>query len=297
MRFLTVSTLAFLAACGTDGAADDTNTIEGDDTIIGVADAAGDFETLLAAVDAAGLTTTLQGDGPFTVFAPTDAAFAALPDGTVDALLNDIDALTDILTYHVVSGDYDAAAVSGESLITTLNNVDVKVNIDGGVFVNEAEVTTADVFASNGTIHIIDQVLIPPPTIAEIAAGDSNFSTLVAALTEADLVDTLAGDGPFTVFAPTNDAFAKIPSDDLNALLADKDALTSVLLYHVVADRVPAEDVIAASSVPTVNGADAAINVDSDGATVAGARITATDIPARNGVIHIIDDVMLPPAQ
>ena len=130
-------------------------------TIVETAASAGDFTTLLAAVEAAGLTETLQDGGPFTVFAPTDAAFAALPDGTVDALLADIPALTDILLYHVVSGELPASAVVEESLVGTLQGSDVKVTLDADVFINEATVLAADVFATNGVIHVIDKVLIP----------------------------------------------------------------------------------------------------------------------------------------
>ncbi|HSE27811.1 MAG TPA: fasciclin domain-containing protein [Gemmatimonadales bacterium] len=132
-------------------------------TIVEVASAAGTFNTLLAAVEAAGLTTTLSGPGPFTVFAPTDEAFGKLPAGTVEALLDDPVALAGILTYHVVAGRVDAAEVVQLTAATTLNGADVSIAVDGGtVRVNDATVTATDVEASNGVIHVIDTVLLPP---------------------------------------------------------------------------------------------------------------------------------------
>lgn len=298
MRFSTLAIAIALTACNpateTDDPVDTSNPVASDDTIIGVATDNGSFTTLLAAVDAAGLTETLQGDGPFTVFAPTDDAFDALPAGTVDALLQDIPALTDILLYHVLDAEVPSSAVGDYSLVTTLNGVDFKVSTDGGVFINDAEVVIVDVEASNGVIHVIDSVLIPPATIGEIAAGSEDFTILTAALEAADLKTTLEGDGPFTVFAPTDAAFAKLPAGTVDSLLNDIPTLTSILLYHVNGSRLPAADVVGSTSVATLAGIDA--NVDAGALTIGGAAIVGTDIPARNGVIHVLDDVMLPPA-
>ncbi|MDH3729510.1 MAG: fasciclin domain-containing protein [Acidimicrobiia bacterium] len=130
--------------------------------IVDTAVAAGDFTTLATALDAAGLIDTLKGEGPFTVFAPTDAAFAALPAGTVEGLLEDIPTLTSILTYHVVSGLVKAEDVVGLSSATTLNGSDVSITVDGAsVMINDANVTVTDILASNGVIHVIDAVLLP----------------------------------------------------------------------------------------------------------------------------------------
>ena len=130
-------------------------------SIVDVATEAGDFTTLLAAAGAAGLDTTLDQDGPFTVFAPTDAAFDKLPPGTVDALLDDIPTLTDILLYHVVPGEVSSAAVVDMSLVTTVQGLDFRVSTDGGVFINDAEVIVTDIPADNGVIHVIDAVMLP----------------------------------------------------------------------------------------------------------------------------------------
>ena len=140
--------------------------------IVAVAANAGQFNTLIAAVKAAGLVETLQGAGPFTVFAPTDAAFAKLPAGTIEALLKDKEKLTAILTYHVVSGKVMAADIikSGGAEPETVNGAPVSITIrDGKVYVDEAQVTSADIQASNGVVHVLDSVIIPAPAAAGAA--------------------------------------------------------------------------------------------------------------------------------
>ena len=243
-------------------------------TIVDIAVADGRFTTLVTAVTAAGLAETLSGEGPFTVFAPTDDAFAALPEGTIEALLADPQgALTDVLTYHVVEG-----AVMAETVVTldsaktvSGENVSITVN-DDGVFLNDTvQVIITDIVASNGVIHVIDGVLLPSSmmaeeemseTIVDIALADGRFTTLVTAVTEAGLVETLSGEGPFTVFAPTDDAFAALPEGTIEALLADpQGALTDVLLYHVVDGAVMAETVVTLDSAMTVGGEEVSITV------------------------------------
>jgi len=182
-------------------------------TIVDVAVGNGSFNTLVAAVTAAELVETLSSDGPFTVFAPTDDAFAALPEGTVEGLLEDIPSLTSILTYHVVSGKVESGDLTNGP-VPTVNGADVEINLDDGVKVNDSNVVIADVQACNGVIHVIDAVLMPPTpeaapepdeecdlgSIVDVAVGNGSFNTLVAAVTAADLAGTLSGDGPFTVF-------------------------------------------------------------------------------------------------
>jgi uncharacterized surface protein with fasciclin (FAS1) repeats len=133
-------------------------------------------------------------------------------------------------------------------------------------------------------------------TIVDVASENPDFETLVSAVQQADLVETLSGDGPFTVFAPTNDAFAKIPADQLNAILADKDQLTSILTYHVVPAKVMAADLQPQQMVTTVQGQDVDIQVADGKATINGCNIVTTDVEASNGVIHVIDCVLTPPA-
>ena len=277
--------------------------------IVDTAVADGRFTTLAAALEAAGLIETLKGEGPFTVFAPTDDAFAALPEGTVESLLlpENKQALTDILTYHVVSGKVMAADVTVLTSATTVLGKDVAIKVDmGNVYINDAKVIITDIETSNGVIHVIDAVLLPPTeeameekqSIVEIAVADERFTTLVAALTAAELVETLSGEGPFTVFAPTNDAFAALPAGTVESLLLpeNKQALTDILLYHVVSGKVMAADVVTLTSAPTVLGKDVTITVK-DGKVFLNdtVEVIITDIEASNGVIHVIDAVLLPP--
>lgn len=139
----------------------DHHAMKGSKTVVDVAKQAGSFSTLLTAIEAAGLTATLQGDGPFTVFAPTDAAFAALPEGTLESLLADKAALTDVLTYHVVAGKVSASEVAAMSPLESLQGGTLTVSTDGGVSIEGAGVVQADVMADNGVIHVIDTVLVP----------------------------------------------------------------------------------------------------------------------------------------
>ena len=268
-------------------------------TIVDIAVADGRFTTLVAALQAADLAETLAGDGPFTVFAPTDDAFAKLPEGTVDALLADIPALTDILLYHVVSGQVLAEDVVILEEAETLLGENVEIMVDGdSVMINEAQVIITDILADNGVIHVIDTVLSPQEelgSIVDIAVGDGRFTTLVTALQAAELVETLSGDGPFTVFAPTDDAFNKLPEGTIEALLADIPALTDILLYHVVSGEVLAEDVVMLEEAETLLGENVEIMVEGEAVKINDAQVIITDILADNGVIHVIDTVLLPP--
>ena len=277
--------------------------------IVDTAVADGRFTTLVAAVTAADLVETLKSEGPFTVFAPTDDAFAALPEGTVENLLlpENKQALKDILLYHVVSGKVMAADVVGLSSATTVLGKDVAIKVDGGnVYINDAQVIITDIETSNGVIHVIDAVILPPSeedammdkTIVDIAVADGRFTTLVAAVTAADLVETRSSEGPFTVFAPTDDAFAALPEGTVENLLVpeNKQALTDILLYHVVSGKVMAAEVVGLSSAPTVLGKDITITVKDGNVYLNDTiQVIITDIEASNGVIHVIDAVLLPP--
>jgi uncharacterized surface protein with fasciclin (FAS1) repeats len=293
--------------------------------IVDVAVENGSFTTLVAAVQQAELVDALKAEGPYTVFAPTDDAFAALLEET-DMSAEDLlgaENLADILLYHVVEGELNAEAVIelvGDAdyvLVDTLAGIPVKVRVDmGNVYINDAMVALPDVEASNGVIHVVDSVIMPSSqTITDIvveSAGmeeDAEFTVLLAAVSEAELAETLAGEGPFTVFAPTDAAFAaalealNITAEDL---LASED-LAGILLYHVVGgeEALYSNDVAAALAeageeglmVETLNGASFTVTADEEGIYVDGAQIIVTDILASNGVIHVIDAVILPPAE
>ncbi len=268
--------------------------------IVDTAISAGSFKTLVAAVQAAGLVDTLKGAGPFTVFAPTDEAFAKLPAGTVESLLKPENKakLQAILTYHVVAGKVLAADVVKLSGAKTVQGQQLDIQVaNGKVSVDGANIVKTDIETSNGVIHVIDSVLLPADKdIVDTAVAAGSFKTLVAAVKAAGLVDTLKSTGPFTVFAPTDEAFAKLPEGTVANLLKpeNKDKLIAILTYHVVAGKVMASDVVKIASAKTVNGKSAAVTVSDAGVMIDKAKVIATDIETSNGVIHVIDSVILP---
>ncbi|MGD8823042.1 MAG: fasciclin domain-containing protein [Anaerolineales bacterium] len=305
-----------LAACGTEATPTEVVATEapvmpteepmeedmGEEEMMDIVDTAiadGRFTTLVAAVEAAGLVDALKAEGPLTVFAPTDDAFAALPEGTLDALLADIPTLTDILLYHVVDGKVMAADVVELSQAQTLQGQYVDITVeDGRVYIDGAEVIITDIETSNGVIHVIDSVILPETRdIVDIAVEDGRFTTLVTALEAAGLVDALKAEGPLTVFAPTDEAFAALPEGTLDALLADIPALTDILLYHVVDGKVMSGQVVTLSEAETLLGEPVSIRVEDGNVFINDSQVVLADIEASNGVIHVIDAVLLPPSE
>ena len=279
-------------------------------TILDVAIEAGSFTTLIAAIDTAGLTSTIDdASATLTVFAPTDAAFALLGEAAINDLLADPDTLSDILLYHVVSGTALDSAAATDAVGTTVemangDRVGVSAKNDS-LFLNLSKVTATDIQADNGVIHVIDAVLMPPAdatpsesTIVNIAAADERFTTLVAALGATGLDTVLASEtDTFTVFAPTDAAFEAMGSANVTALLADLDNLTEILQQHVITDA--AVDAVTAYSLSgnaatTVGGAEVPISISSKRELrVGGAKVIIADIHASNGVIHVIDTVIV----
>lgn len=295
---LTVS--AFAAGCG--GGSNDPDIVQ-------LAQANPDLSILVEAVTAAGLTNTLKGPGPLTVFAPTNAAFASLLTelGVTKAqLLADKDLLTAVLTYHVVSGNVPKASVPLGKAITSVQGGIFKVDsVSGALKITDgrnrmATITATDIKAFNGVVHVIDKVILPAnKNIVQTAQALPDFSILVEAVVAANLQGTLSGNGPFTVFAPTNAAFAALLTElgvTKDALLANKALLTKVLTYHVVSGRVLKADVPVGTPVATVQGETLTVNsslaiVDQRGRS---SNIVATDVLTSNGVIHVVDKVILP---
>ncbi|WP_395342747.1 fasciclin domain-containing protein [Ningiella sp. W23] len=280
------------------------------ESIVDIAVGNDDFDTLVAALQAADLVETLDNPaGTFTVFAPTDAAFALLGEDTINALLDDPERLTDILTYHVLSTVVPASTAinSAGSTVETVNGASVGLSLDGdSLLVNASTVVTTDIQASNGIIHVIDAVLIPPAergepsaNIVDTAIGAGSFTTLVTALQATDLDMVLADESAqFTVFAPTDDAFAILGDETIKNLLDNPDVLSSILLQHVVADaQIDSPTAFSAngSSVETASGAQipVSVNATTDSLTFGGANVVMTDIYTTNGIIHVIDMVVV----
>jgi len=288
-------------------------------TIAGVATGNANFSTLVSALSKAGLVSTFSGAGSFTVFAPTNAAFDAAAAALLGAgktgqdLVNalDVATLTSVLKYHVVGDARSAQAVLASSQIVMLDGNAAAIAVkSGSPYIQNAKIAATDIQASNGIVHVIDAVLLPPalasssrasqPTIAAIAAGNPDFSTLVAALQKAGLVDTFNGNQLFTVFAPTNAAFDEAAKQlhyrngsELVAAL-DVKTLTAVLTYHAIAGDTKADAVVAADQLKMLNGVAADVSVRNGQAFIDEAKILATDIVASNGIIHVIGGVMLP---
>jgi transforming growth factor-beta-induced protein len=266
--------------------------------LVEVAAEAGIFSTLIVAAEAAGVVPVLAEGGPFTLFAPTDEAFAGIPASAIERLLADPELLTRVLTYHLVPGTLDAGAVTGATSLTTVNGASLSVRIEGGTaFVDDAAILQTDIQASNGIIHVIDGVLLPEPVLdlVETALVADDFETLTTLVEAAGLIGALQGEGPFTVFAPTDAAFAALDEELVAALLADPELLASVLLYHVVEGAVLAEAVVGLTEVTTLSGETIAISFDGETVRLNGVPVVATDVVASNGVIHVLGGVLLPP--
>jgi len=309
-----------LAACGSSS--DDTSTTAVSATpatgnTIKMAQADPDLTLLVEAVTAADLEGTLAGPGPFTILAPTNAAFAALLTElgvTKNALFADKPLLTSVLTYHVLNGAVPKASIPLGQPIRPLGAGFFKIDagagaagLPGSLTITDgrnrtAGITKTDVMADNGLIHVIDKVLLPANRdVVQTAQSIDDFSILVEAVIAAGLVETLRGPGPFTVFAPTNAAFAALLAElgvTREALLADTTLLTQVLTYHVVPGLVLKADVPVNQPLATVEGGgftvDATLAITDARGRVT--RLVNTDVLASNGVVHVIDRVLLPGA-
>jgi len=269
-------------------------------TIAGYASSDNNFSILVQALSKANLVSALDGEGNFTVFAPTNAAFTALFSELGVSGISDLsaEALTPILLYHVLgqekksnmleAGYYNTLSPAQSSYMS------LRVSLTGGVKINkEATVIAADVDVRNGVIHAIDKVLLPP-TVVDHALANESFSILVQAVVKADLVETLKGNGPFTIFAPTNAAFealfAQLGISGVDALTAEQ--LAPILKYHVVSGNVRSTD-LKSGSVETLNGSFN-VAVSPAPSINTSTKIIATDVQGSNGVIHVIDKVLLP---
>ena len=284
------------------------------DNLVDVLAKDGRFDTAYQAVVAAGLADTLaSADNTFTVFVPTDGAFAALAEANPAALdyllANPEDALANVLLYHVVPGKLMGTDVAASDSLTTAQGEDLRVtvNSDGAIFINDARVIAADIPAKNGVIHVLNDVLVPQslelpaaptpgeteelPTIAEVLSEDGRFTLLLNALESTGLADTFAAAGDYTVFAPVDSAF-----EGVGELGLTEDQLRSILLFHVVGDSLTRDQLATDDLVPTLSNGRP-IFVNRDGSTIlnlSGVEVQTFNIPASNGIIHVIDQIMIP---
>jgi uncharacterized surface protein with fasciclin (FAS1) repeats len=256
--------------------------------------------TLEAAVIAAELADDLSAAGPFTLFAPTDDAFAALPADFVNGLLaNPTGQLADILTYHAIGAQVLAGDLTDGQTAPTLQGEDVTVTIDAnGVFINNAQVIITDIVTPNGVVHVLDAVMLPPSfptTVVDVVVNSDVHTTLEAAVIAAELADDLSAAGPFTLFAPTDDAFAALPAGTVDLLLQDPTGdLAKILLYHALGSQVLSSDLSDGQVATTLLGQDIDVTIDANGVFINDAQVTVTDIVTLNGVVHVIDGVLLP---
>lgn len=307
IAFAIIALTSFTISCDND------DDMPADKSITGIAKTNSNLSILVQALVKADLAATLQGTGPFTVFAPTDAAFTAFLKTTPYATLNDVpkDVLTQILLNHVVSGAIKSTDLStgyaktlAKSATSGTNTMSLYVDLTSGVKLNGvAKVTTADVIATNGVIHVVDAV-INLPTIVTHATANANFTSLVGALTKSgqpDFVGILSGTGPFTVFAPTNDAFTAFNTELAPGGIAGVSSanLTKVLQYHVVSGNILAASLTEGQIVSTLQTPQKFTVLLSGGAKIKDvsnriSTIVATDVQCSNGVIHVLNKVLLP---
>jgi transforming growth factor-beta-induced protein len=294
---LLIFSVLFFASCNDDDEMDEA----GEKNIVEVAAEAGQFNILIQAAQKAGLAEYLSTTDGITVFAPTDAAFEALLTDLGATSLDEIPVadLTNILLYHVI-GSKAMSSVLQTGYLPTLsklgdNSISMYINLANGVAINKnTKVTTADVLAKNGVIHVVDKVILPP-SVVNIALDNDNFSILVQAVVKAGLVDALSGAGPFTVFAPTNDAFntlfAQLGISGINDLSAEQ--LIPILTYHVVSGNVLSKS-LSNGNVGTLNeGKNLTVNINS-GVKINSSEVIAADIQGSNGVVHVINKVLIP---
>ncbi len=247
----------------------------------------------------ASLAETLSGDGPFTVFAPSDDAFDGLPAGALNLILANTEQLTSLLLNHVHSGNVLSTDLSDGMMVPTLNETELTVSIDGmTVMIDFATVTQADLIASNGVVHIIDKVLLPDfgqedTTVYSIIRASPIHTTLETAIDTAELGETLSGDGPFTVFAPTDDAFDALPTGALDDLLSNIPLLKEILLHHVHSGNVLSTDLSDGMEVPTLNNDVLVVSLDAGSVMIDVSTVIQPDIVANNGVVHVIDAVLV----
>jgi uncharacterized surface protein with fasciclin (FAS1) repeats len=264
----------------------------------------GRLSTLINLADQAGLTGALVGDGPRTIFAPTDEAFSELPAAVLDGLAADPDTLQSLLLAHIADGRLLSTDLQSESAVTMLSGDIAEIEISPGVAIGGASVIDPDLEADNGVIHVVDRVIVPDGfdlpglsaglSIIDLATSAGEFATLLTALDAAGLTSVLEGDDVYTLFGPTDEAFAALPDGTVDALLERPDDLDAVVTYHVVEGEFLAEDLTAGTELTTVQGETLVVGGSGTAVEIGRATVIAADVRAGNGVIHVTDAVLLP---
>jgi len=274
------------------------------------------FTLLYEALNAAGLVSTLSSPGPYTVFAPTNQALTLLSQSTYGALLSEPDFLTEVLLYHVILGEIFTTDMIDGLVLTTVNGSNLTVSMPN--MINNAKIVTGDIIVTNGVIHAIDSLLIPPAdegveteeeleedgdmeegslgtdaSILDIVLSDPDFSMLFGILSAAGLYDTLSNAGPFTIFAPNNEAFAALEPAVVESLLMNVDLLTSIALNHVIDEVIPSSDLVDGAVLPTLSGGNVTVSLNP--LMIDTATVTKADLYAKNGIIHMLDAVLFLP--
>ncbi len=271
-------------------------------TVVDIVVNSPDHNTLEAAVIAAELADDLSADGPFTVFAPTDAAFAAIDQAVLDQLLSDPTGdLATILLFHAVLGVADSSTIIDGQSIGSLMTQNLTFTTAGGLKVNNANITVTDIRAENGVVHVIDAVMLPefmtarPATIMDVVSTSPDHTQLNALIGAAGLDDDLRSAGPFTLFAPTDAAIGALPQDVVDALLADPTGdLANILLFHAVSGVASTQNVMDGTAIGSLQGGNLTFSITGNGVMINDANVTVLDIRTDNGVVHVIDAVLLP---
>lgn len=279
-----------------------TIVVEETTTVFDIIADSDSHNTLESALLAAGLDSALNGAGPFTVFAPSDESFDILPEGTLDNLLANTTLLSTILLHHVHAGELLSTNLTNGMTIETLNDDELTVTIANDVVkIDMSTVTQADIVADNGVVHVINMVLMPEIdttyTVMDVVDNSPTHTTLKTALYEAGLDDDLRAEGPFTLFAPTDSAFDNLPAGLLDDLLDNIPALTEVLLHHVHGDEAMADDLSDGMMIPTLNNDSLTVTINGSTVMIDMSTVVLADIPTDNGVVHVIDMVLVPESE
>lgn len=271
-------------------------------TVVDIVVNSPDHNTLETAVIAAELADDLSADGPFTLFAPTDAAFAAIDPAVLDVLLSDPTGdLATILLFHGVIGVADSSNIQDGLSIGSIMGQNLTFTTAGGLKVNNAGITVTDIQAENGVVHVIDAVMLPeammtrPATIMDVVSTSPDHTQLNALIGAAELDDDLRSAGPFTLFAPTDAAIGALPQDVVDALLADPTGgLAQILLFHATSGVATTQNVMDGTAIGSLQGGNLTFSITGNGVMINDANVTVLDIRTDNGVVHVIDAVLLP---